>query len=99
MSWKVHGDASRAAGDAGIVSSVEGAIARRRNGGLLFDVGGELERRDRNESDFNDVGMIVDDVDARRPMADERRVELALLEEEPDATESIDDLFLDGREM
>lgn len=81
------------------MSSAEVAIARRRNGGLLFDVGGELERRDRNESDFNDVGMIVDDVDARRPMADERRVELALLEEEPDATESIDDLFLDGREM
>jgi len=66
---------------------------------LLFDVDGELERRDRNESDFNDVGMIVDDVDARRPMDDERRVELALLEEEPDAIESIDDLFLDGREM
>ena len=78
---------------------MEGAIARRRNGGFLFDVGGEFERRDRNESDFNDVGMIVDDVDARRPMDDERRVELALLEEEPDATESIDDLFLDGREM
>ena len=92
-------DASRAAGDAGIVSSVGGEIARRRNGGLLFDVGGELERRDRNESDFTDVGMMVDDVDARRPMDDERRVELALLEEEPDAVESIDDLFLDGREM
>lgn len=66
---------------------------------MLFDVGGELERRDRNESDFTDVGMMVDDVDARRPMDDERRVELALLEEEPDAVESIDDLFLDGREM
>lgn len=82
-----------------MVSSAGGEMARRRNGGLLFGVGGELERRDRNESDFNDAGIVVDDVDARRPMDDERRVELALLEEEPDAIESIDDLFLDGREM
>lgn len=82
-----------------MVSSAGGEMARRRNGGLLFGVGGELERRDRNESDFNDAGIVVDVVDARRPMDDERRVELALLEEEPDAIESIDDLFLDGREM
>jgi hypothetical protein len=95
----VHGDVSRAAGDPGTVSSVGGEIARRRNGGLLFDVGGELERLDRNESDFNDVGMIVDDVDARRPMDDERRVELTRLGEEPEAIESMDDLLLDGREM
>lgn len=61
-----------------------GEIATRRKGGFLLGQvsnggggdGGKLERRDRNEPDFDDF----DDVDARRPVEDERRVELALLE-------------------